>query len=180
MVLELKVPDEPTFTALWASRYHFFVYFVSFLTLAIYWNNHHHLLQITRSVSGGVLWCNILLLLSLSLIPFTTAWVNEHLTARAPELVYGIVMLASDIIWIFLAKALIRENGKQSAIAKALHNSKKSYITIGLIMLGLIVGYFWPLATMIACILSLMPWIIPDRRIEKHVREIALEREKRG
>jgi len=173
MVLELKVPEAPTFAAFWELRFHFFVYIVSFLTLAIYWINHHHLLQIARRISGGVLWCNILLLLFLSLIPFTTAWVNEHLMSRAPELVYGGVMLIADLIWLALAGALIQENGKQSAIAEALKDSKKSYVTIGLIVIGLIIGFFFPLATMIGCILSLVPWIIPDRKIEKLVRELA-------
>ncbi|MDR2610527.1 MAG: TMEM175 family protein [Clostridiales Family XIII bacterium] len=178
MVLELKVPKEPTFSALMESRYHFLVYLVSFLTLAIYWNNHHHLLQIARRISGRVLWCNIVLLFFLSLFPFTTAWVDEHLTSRTPELLYGGVMLVADIIWLLLAQELVRENGKGSAIHEALKDSKKSYITIGLILAGLIAGVFWPPAVMIMCVLSMLPWIIPDKKIEKHIRETLLEKER--
>jgi uncharacterized membrane protein len=180
MVLELKVPEEPTFAALWESRYYFLVYLISFFTLAIYWNNHHHLLQIARRISGRVLWCNVALLFFLSLIPFVTAWADEHLTERTPELLYGGVMLIADLVWLLLARELIRENGKGSAIHEALKDSKKSYITIGLIIIGLIAGVFWPPAVILSCVLSLIPWVVPDKGIEKHIREALLEKERLG
>ncbi|MDR0350033.1 MAG: TMEM175 family protein [Coriobacteriales bacterium] len=171
LVLELAAPEEGTFTALLEVRYKFVVYLISFVTLAIYWNNHHHLFQISKHVSGGVLWCNVVLLLFLSLVPFTTAWVNEHLMARAPELLYGMVMLCADIVWLVMARALVRENGKHSEVAKALKSFGKSYLSIGLVALGLVIGWFFPLATIILCVVSLAPWVIPDRRIEKMVHE---------
>jgi uncharacterized membrane protein len=171
LVLELAAPEDGTFTALFALRYKLLVYLVSFITLAIYWNNHHHLFQISKHVSGSVLWCNIVLLLFLSLIPFTTAWVNDHLTDRAPELLYGLIMLGADIVWLVMARALIRENGKNSEVAKALRSFGKSYLSIGLIAVGLVIGWFFPLATILLCVISLIPWIIPDRRIEKMIHE---------
>ncbi|MDR0347647.1 MAG: TMEM175 family protein [Coriobacteriales bacterium] len=171
LVLELTAPEEGTFTALFEIRYKLLVYLISFVTLAIYWNNHHHLFQISKHVSGGVLWCNVVLLLFLSLIPFTTAWVNDHLMERAPELLYGMVMLGADIVWLVMARALVRENGRHSEVAKALKGFGKSYLSIGMVALGMLIGWFFPLATIILCVLSLAPWVIPDRRIEKMVHE---------
>jgi uncharacterized membrane protein len=171
LVLELAAPESGTFAALFAIRYKLLVYLISFITLAIYWNNHHHLFQISKHVSGSVLWCNIALLLFLSLIPFTTAWVNDHLTERAPELLYGLIMLGADIVWLVMAKALVRENGKNSEVAKALKSFGKSYLSIGLIAAGLVIGWFFPPATIMLCVISLAPWIIPDRRIEKMIHE---------
>jgi uncharacterized membrane protein len=171
LVLELVAPEEGTFSALWELRYRLLVYLISFITLAIYWNNHHHLYQISRHVSGSGLWCNIVLLLFLSLFPFTTAWVNDHLLDRAPELLYGLVMLCADIAWFIMAKALVRENGRHSEVAKALKGFGKSYLSIGLVATGLIIGWFVPIATIVCCVVSLIPWVVPDRRIEKMIHD---------
>jgi uncharacterized membrane protein len=173
LVLELDVPDKPTFAALWALRFQFFIYLISFLTLAIYWNNHHHMFQASKHVSGKVLWLNIVLILFLSMFPFTTSWMSGHVMERAPELTYGIVMLVADIVWLFLAGALAKENGPDSTIAKSLKKggNRKSAITLSLISAGIIAGLFIPMATLISCLLSLVPWVVPDRDIEKRLHE---------
>jgi uncharacterized membrane protein len=173
LVLELHVPKEASFAALWENRFQFFIYLISFLTLAIYWNNHHHMFQASKHVSGKVLWLNIALILFQSMFPFTTAWMSEHVFERAPELTYGIVMLIVDVIWVFLAKALVQENGEDSTIAKSMKKIgyKKSAITLSLITAGIIVGIFIPMATLISCLLSLVPWVVPDRDIEKRLHE---------
>jgi uncharacterized membrane protein len=173
LVLELEIPESASFAALWGLRFQFLIYLVSFLTLAIYWNNHHHMFQASSHVSGKVMWLNILLLLFLSLFPFTTAWMSHPVDGRAPELFFGIVMLAADIVWVFLGQALCEENGPDSLIAKSVRSSgtKKSAITIILISAGIAIGIWVPTATLIACACSLTPWIVPDRDIEKRLHE---------
>ena len=84
LVLDFVVPAEPTFAALWKMRFKFLIYILSFISLAIYWNNHHHLLQISKKINGRVLWHNMAFILCLSFFPFTTAWVDEHLFDMAP------------------------------------------------------------------------------------------------
>jgi uncharacterized membrane protein len=179
LVLELEMPEGASFAALWALRFQFLIYLVSFLTLAIYWNNHHHMFQASRHVSGKVMWLNILLLLFLSMFPFTTAWMSHHVDGRAPELFFGIVMLAADVVWVFLGQALCEENGPDSLIAKAVKTSGtgKSRITIILISAGIVMGIWVPMATLIACAASLVPWIVPDRDIEKRLHETGAIRE---
>ncbi|MDR2107963.1 MAG: TMEM175 family protein [Coriobacteriales bacterium] len=172
LVLELTSPADGSFAALWDLRHQFVIYLISFLTLAIYWNNHHHLLQISHRVNGSVLWWNVLLLLFLSLIPFTTAWVSDHLFTTAPEVTYGAVMLAADLVWWGMVHELVREHGSQSKIAQAVE-TRKSYISVGLVALGVVLGFFIPLSTLTCCVASLVPWLIPDRRIEQMMRESA-------
>jgi uncharacterized membrane protein len=182
LVLELEIPESASFAALWGLRFQFMIYLVSFLTLAVYWNNHHHMFQASRHVSGRVMWLNILLLLFLSLFPFTTAWMSHHVDGRAPELFFGAVMLAADIVWVFLGLALCDENGPDSLITRSVKSSGmvKSRITIALISVGLVVGIWAPMATLIACAASLVPWLVPDREIEKWLHEATLEREAKG
>ncbi|MDR1018881.1 MAG: TMEM175 family protein [Lachnospiraceae bacterium] len=174
-VLDLGSPENGTIKALMRLDYHFFIYFLSFLTVAIYWINHHHLLQITNTISGSVLWLNIFLLLFLSLFPFATSWVSDNPRDMAPEMFYAGIMLVADVVWLFLAKALIKENGSNSRIAMALDGSRKSQITIVAIVLGIIIGIFLPYAPIIGCIISLLPWFIPDKKIEQYVKEISEE-----
>ena len=72
MVLELKVPHDPTWPALGGLLPVFLSYVLSFVYVGIYWNNHHHLLHLTRRVNGGILWANLHLLFWLSLVPFVS------------------------------------------------------------------------------------------------------------
>jgi uncharacterized membrane protein len=95
MVLELKVPHGADFAALRPLLPVFLSYVLSFIYLAIYWNNHHHLLQVARHVNGGILWANLHLLFWLSLIPFVTGWMGENHFAALPVALYGAVLLLS-------------------------------------------------------------------------------------
>ncbi len=98
MVLELKVPEEPTLHALGDSVTGLLTYLLSFVYLGIYWNNHHHLFQLAHQVDGAVLWANLNLLFWLSLYPFTTAWMDESHLARTPVVVYGANLLVAALL----------------------------------------------------------------------------------
>jgi len=171
LVLQLNSPEGGNFSALLQLSHPFLVYVISFATLAVYWNNHHHIFQAAKVVSGKILWWNILLLFCISLFPLTTVWVGKDLSLRAPQITYGVLMLAADVVWVFLARALLLEHGKDSPLSRALAGSKKSAFTIGIIIAGLAVGWFWPPAVVLSCLISLIPWIIPDKRIERQLRE---------
>jgi uncharacterized membrane protein len=121
MVLELQAPAGGNFADLWALRYRFLIYFVSFLTMAVYWNNHHHLFQVVSHVDGLVLWSNIAFLFASSLFPFATAWVGaHHLTSFAPEMFYGGVVLLADLAYYALVQCLLRVNTRSNAVQKVL------------------------------------------------------------
>ncbi|MHA3065199.1 TMEM175 family protein [Lacticaseibacillus saniviri] len=171
MVLELTPPDGGSFSALWSLRYTFVIYLVSFLTLAVYWNNHHHLFQIVKSINGKVLWSNILFLLVISMFPFVTAWVGEHhIDSYAPEMTYGAVVLVTNIMFYFLIRSLIKASGTNSEINKLLGRGyNKPFISIAGNIVAVFFALVWPPLTIIIDSLLLLLWVIPERRIELHV-----------
>jgi uncharacterized membrane protein len=165
MVLELKVPHGADLAALRPLIPIFLSYVMSFVFLAIYWNNHHHLLQAVRQVNGRILWANVHLLFWLSLIPFVTAWMGENHFAALPVALYGVVMLASA--YTILTITLISHHGKDSPLAIALGRDFKGKLSLGLYALAIPLSFVnsWFACAMYATVSII--WLIPDRRIEK-------------
>lgn len=96
LILELKIPEKADWSALTQSGHKIIIYLISFVTLLIYWNNHHHLFQSVRKIDGRVLWMNNLLILTLTFFPFVTGWVGEHPFSWPPQALYGLVVLGAD------------------------------------------------------------------------------------
>lgn len=166
MVLDLRTPSAPTFAALAATAPTFFGYVLSFVYVAIYWNNHHHFFQLVERVNGTILWANIHLLFWLSLIPFATSWLGRNPGAPAPTALYGAVLLMPAIAWYVLQAAIIRSQGADSPLARALGRDIKGRISPPLYAAGVLVAFFAPwVADAIYALLAVM-WCVPDRRIE--------------
>jgi uncharacterized membrane protein len=179
LVLELRSPISDKFSGLWTIRHKIFIYLLSFLSLAIYWNNHHHLFQISKRINGRILWINMLFILGLSMFPFATAWVGEHFFSTAPEIFYGIIILFTNTCYAILATELIRVNGTNSDIAHILGNYKKTKISLTLNVLGIISGFFIPLSVIISNAVVLMLWLIPEKKIEHYYKQLEKELEKK-
>jgi len=169
MVLELKTPQGTDWTALSAVIPGFLSYVLSFIYVAIYWNNHHHLLQTVQRVNGAILWANMHLLFWLSLIPLATAWVQQSHFAATPTAFYGIILLLAAVAYYILQKTIIRTHGAGSLLQKALGNDLKGKISPALYAAGIVLACYSPLAANgIYAFVALM-WLVPDRRIEKVV-----------
>lgn len=125
MVLELKTPEETNLRALLKLLPIFISYILSFIYVGIYWNNHHHMMHTVKKVTGVILWANLHLLFWLSLIPFTTAWIGEHHFAPLPMLLYGFVLLMSGIAYVILQNQIIKTQGDDSILSKAIGNDFK-------------------------------------------------------
>jgi uncharacterized membrane protein len=167
MVLELRIPHGTTWSALGDSVPVLLTYVLSFVYLGIYWNNHHHMVMATESVSGLVLWANLHLLFWLSLIPFTTGWLGENEFAATPAAAYGIVLLAASLAYFALQTAIIREQGKASTLAIAIGRDLKGKASPLLYTLGIglaVVNRWLSLAIYVAVALA---WLVPDRRVER-------------
>jgi uncharacterized membrane protein len=167
MVLELKVPHGADLAALRPLLPIFLSYLMSFVFLAIYWNNHHHLLQAVRQVNGRILWANVHLLFWLSLIPFVTAWMGENHFAPLPVSLYGIIMLCSAIAYTILTISLVTYHGKDSPLAIALGRDIKGKISLAIYAAAIPISFVnsWFACGMYALVSII--WVIPDRRIEK-------------
>ena len=166
MVLELKAPEGAEWRSLAPLAPTFLAYALSFVYLAIYWNNHHHLLQATRAVSGAILWANMALMFCLSLVPFSTAWLSATRFASAPVTLYGVTLLAPGAAYFVLSQMLIRTGALEPRSAEAIGADRKGKISVFLYAVGIGLGLVAPLAaTAIYALIALM-WLAPDRRIE--------------
>ena len=169
MVLNMKVPEETTFAALRAVLPVFLSYVLSFVYVGIYWNNHHHLLHASERVSGGILWANLHLLFWLSLAPFATAWIGENFNAPAPVTLYGAVLLFACIAYFILTKSLIRHHGKDSALAVSIGRDTKGTISVTVYLFAIPLAFVRPWIACCCYVLVAVMWLLPDRRIEKHL-----------
>jgi uncharacterized membrane protein len=170
MVLELHAPEGTTWQALQPILPIFFAYVLSFVFVGIYWANHHHLLQLTESVDGLILWANMHLLFWLSLIPFATAWMGEHRFAQLPTALYGAVLFCSGLAYTLLEKAIIREQGPSSPLAAAVGADKKGIASVVLYALGIALAFLAPALSRGIYVAVALMWLVPDTRIEKHLQ----------
>jgi uncharacterized membrane protein len=167
MVLELKVPQGTSLAALSSGVPVFLSYVLSFLYVAIYWNNHHHLLHLVRHVDGLILWANMHLLFWLSLVPFTTGWMGQNHFAPVPTAVYGVSLLMPAFAWYGLQMALIRTQGQDSPLARAIGRNVKGKISPLLYIVGIVSAFIdTRIADALYVVVALM-WLVPDRRIER-------------
>ena len=171
MVLELKVSRGADWEVLLGVAPSFVSYVMSFIYLAIYWNNHHHLLHTVTRVDGLILWANSNLLFWLTLIPAATAWMGENFLAPIPTAVYGGVLLMPAIAYFVLQKAIMRKQGAHSVLASALGSDVKGKISPLLYAAAIPLAFVSPWLSVTIYVLVAMMWLIPDRRIENALGE---------
>ena len=155
--------------ALWAITASCFLsYVLSFIYVAVYWNNdHHHLLHATKRVNGRILWANLHLLFWISLFPVVTAWMGKNHVKPTPTVVYGFVLLMAAIAWYVLQSAILADEGPNSVLRHALGRDWKGRISplLYLAAIGLAFISSW-IAIALYSVAALL-WLVPDRRIEK-------------
>ncbi|WP_405219053.1 TMEM175 family protein [Agrococcus sp. Ld7] len=183
MVLELAIPEGEQFTdLLGVTGSGLLSYLLSFIYVGIYWNNHHHLFQLTKRVSGPVLWANLHLLFWLSLFPFTTAWMDSSGFARAPVMTYGIVLLAAATAYALLQRVIMASHPENSSLRDAIGRDTKAKVSLALYLGGVAAAWFigdepvLPTVLAAACyVAAALLWFLPDKRIERAMREHAAE-----
>jgi uncharacterized membrane protein len=171
MVLELKVPHGADWSVLAGVAPNFVSYVLSFIYLAIYWNNHHHLFQTVTRVDGLILWANCHLLFWLSLIPAATAWLGDNFLAPVPTAVYGAILLMPAIAYLLLQKAILRKQGARSVLAKALGQDLKGKLSALLYIAGIALAFINSWMSVALYVLVAAIWFVPDRRIERVISE---------
>jgi uncharacterized membrane protein len=170
MVLELKVPPGADLAALRPLIPVLLSYVLSFVYVGIYWNNHHHLLHAVQKVNGGVLWANLYLLFWLSVIPFVTSWMGENHFAMIPVAVYGVVLLMNAIAFTILTRTLIALHSN-TTLALALGKDFKGKISPVLYAVAIPLAFVAPGVSMAIYVAVAILWFIPDRRIERTLKE---------
>jgi uncharacterized membrane protein len=168
MVLELKVPNEPTLQALGSSATGFLTYLLSFVYVGIYWSNHHHMFQVVERVNGTVLWGNLHLLFWLSLFPVTTTWVDQTKFSRTPVIVYGVNLLLAALAYYALQLAIFHVEGG-SGLRQALGRDLKGKISPVLYLCGIALAFVNPWLAMLVFTSVAIMWLVPDRRVERYL-----------
>ena len=176
MILELKIPHGADLASLRPLFPVFITYVLSFIYLAIYWNNHHHMLQATERISGKIMWANMHLLFWLSLVPFTTGWMGENHFAPLPTAVYGVVLLGAAIAYYILQSVIIAEPGANAKLEKAVGKDWKGKLSplIYIAAIGLAFVNQWIAGALYA--FAALIWFVPDRRIEKKIKKKGTDR----
>jgi len=170
MVLELKVPHDASLAALSRLWPVFVSYVLSFLYIGIYWNNHHHMIHVTRRVTGAILWANLHLLFWLSLLPFSTGWMGENQFARWPTVAYGVNLLACALAYFVLERRIIAAEGRDGPLARAMGRDLKGKVSPLFYFAGIATAWLWqPAAGMAFFVMVALLWLVPDRRIERSV-----------
>ena len=171
MVLELHVPHGSDLAALAPLLPVFLTYVLSFVLIAIYWNNHHHLLALTDRVTGGVLWANLHLLFWLSLMPFVTGWMGQNHFAALPTALYGVVLLFAGIAYYILEQVIIHGEGANSRLRVAVGGDAKGIISMVLYLAAIPLAFVNQLLSDALYVTVALMWLVPDRRIEARFRK---------
>ena len=169
MVLALNPPSGSSLNDLAPLAPRFVSYVLSFANIAIYWNNHHHLLQAAKTVSGRVLWANMLLLFWLSLVPFATEWLGSTAFAAIPMALYGVVLIMAAFSYYLLVRALIAAPGQTDTIARAIETDVKGRISPLMYLIAIPIALVAPLVSFAIFVFVAGMWIVPDPRIERRI-----------
>lgn len=169
MVLELKVPHGGRMEDLAPLLPVFLSYVLSFVYVGIYWNNHHHMLHACSAVTGGILWANLHLLFWLSLFPFTTWWMGENHFTAVPTAFYAAVLLMAAIAYLILQQAIIRAQGPDSILKKAIGRDWKGKLSAVLYIVAIVATFRSSWMAQAILVIAALIWLIPDRRIEKRL-----------
>jgi len=169
MVLEMKVPHGDRLEDLRPLLPVFLSYVLSFLYVGIYWNNHHHMLHTCTGVTGPMLWANLHLLFWLSLFPFTTGWMGENHFTTVPTALYGVVLLLAAIAYLALQQTIVRSQGQDSILKKAIGRDWKGRLSPVLYIVAIVAALNSPSIGQAILVIAALIWLIPDRRIEKRL-----------
>jgi uncharacterized membrane protein len=170
MVLELKFPAEPTLDAVLAVLPLLAAYLLAFVNVAIYWNNHHHMMQSARKVTGAVLWANHALLFWLTLFPLMIRWIDEAGITPLPVASFGVVLIGGSLSYVVLERTLIRAEGEQSGVKSAVGSGFKEWISFTLYVAAVPAAFVSPLISIAIYVGVSIVWLVPDRRFERRLQ----------
>jgi uncharacterized membrane protein len=167
MVLELRAPQGAALSDLREVVPSILMYVLSFVLVGIYWVNHHHMVQVAEKVNGAVLWANLHLLFWLSLVPFVTQWMGRNHYEALPTAMYGVVLVLAAIAYTILQQTIVRANGRDSALARAVGNDRKGKISLAIYLVAIPLAFVNPRLSDLLYVIVALVWFIPDRRIER-------------
>jgi uncharacterized membrane protein len=167
LVLELRPPHGHHLAGILDEKGQLLAYLLSFVMVGIYWNNHHHLMQLVRTIDGRTLWANMHLLFWLSLTPFATAWLGEAGAETGPVAAYAIILLGCAIAYTLLTLALLALHDGGSQLANAIGSDRKGKFSLAVYVTALPLAFVVPWASIALFVTVAVIWFVPDRRVER-------------
>jgi len=167
LVLELKPPTGHQLGDILHEKGRLLAYLLSFVFVAIYWVNHHHLTQVVHRIDGRTLWANIHLLFWLSLTPIATAWLGEAGVHQGPVAIYAIVLLGCAIAYSLLTLCLLALHESDSELARAIGDDRKGKVSLVAYVVAFASSFVVPWVSVALFVTVAVMWVIPDRRIER-------------
>lgn len=171
MVLELKIPAEPSLRAVLATLPLLAAYLLAFINVAIYWNNHHHMMQSAKVITGGVLWANHALLFFLTLFPLMIRWIDDAGITSWPTASFGLVQVGAALSYQALERELVRAEGDKSAVKRAVGGGAKELVSFGLYVAAIPAAFVSPWISVAIFVGVSCLWLVPDRRFERQLFE---------
>ncbi len=171
MILELRPPAGFTIASLGPVVPSLLAYILSYVFIGIYWSNHHHMLQVTDRINGGILLANLHLLFWLSLVPFATAWLGHNYTQPVPTAMYGAVLIMCAVAYTILQTAIIAEQGRDSRLARAIGTDRKGVVSLLCYATAIPAAFFHPWISDVLFVAVALMWLVPDSRIERRADE---------
>jgi uncharacterized membrane protein len=171
MVLELKPPEGGSLADLSASAPILLAYVLSFVSVGLFWNNHHHLFQAADRIDGRVLWANLFFLFWLSLAPFVIRWLDESAFSAGATAAYGIVLGMAAVGYKLTERTIIACNGPDSALARAVGRDLKGKLSLVVYPVAASLAFVSRWAAIALYVAVILLWLVPDRRIERMLRE---------
>jgi uncharacterized membrane protein len=171
LVLELRPPSGDHFADILDEKGKLLAYVLSFVFVAIYWVNHHHLFQVVSRIDGRVLWANILLLFCLSLTPVATAWLGDSGVKTGPAAAYALVLLACAIAYTLLTLALLALHESESQLVAAIGDDRKGRVSLAVYIVAFGLAFVWPWLSVALFVAVAVVWFVPDRRVTRTLGE---------
>ncbi|GFG42090.1 TMEM175 family protein [Streptococcus canis] len=172
MVLSLKAPEADSLKALLTVVPSLLAYVLSFVYVAIYWNNHHHLMKLVKTIDGKTLWFNNLWLFFISLIPWATEWVSRFHTSSLPVFIYGITLLGTAISYFVLQSQIIKLSPKSSLLKEVLGSDIKGKLSLAIYVFSAIIAFYSTVVSELGYLSVALIWFIPDKRMVKALGDL--------
>ncbi|WER47500.1 TMEM175 family protein [Cupriavidus sp. WKF15] len=169
MLYQIQLPAEFNWGGVRAEARHFFGYVLSFVYVGIYWNNHHHMFQMVRSINGKIMWANLNLLFWLTMIPITTTWIGKSEFSKVPTALYASVLFMCATSYWILQRVIMASQGKGSSLAGAIGKDLKGRVSLVVYALAILVSFYSSIAATLILIAMAAFWFLPDSRIERYL-----------
>lgn len=167
LVLELRPPAGHHFGDILSEKGRLLAYLLSFVFVAIYWVNHHHLLRVVHRIDGRALWANIHLLFWLSLTPVATAWLGETGVKAGPVATYAVVLFGCAIAYTLFTLALLALHESESDLHRAIGNDRKGKLSLLAYAIAFVLAFFAPWVAVALFVAVALAWFIPARRVTR-------------